>query len=216
MRNRPVYILILLLALTATQGLAQDTAKAAGINQALKRELTRMGEEDQKHRAEMTASMMKMSTASGAPEVLPKEVEALWDKQAEIDRANRKRLEEILREHGWPGKSLVGEEGATAAFLILQHSPLEIQKRYFPLVKEAAAKGEARPAHAAMLEDRILMYEGKKQIYGTQLRKVEGRMELHPVEDEEHVDARRAAVGLGPLAEYLKGFGLEYQPPKKQ
>jgi hypothetical protein len=36
---------------------------------------------------------------------------------------------------------------------------------------------------------------------------------LEPIEDEEHVDRRRAAVGLMPLKEYLKHFGIEYQPP---
>ena len=41
-------------------------------------------------------------------------------------------------------------------------------------------------------------------------------MELWPIEDEENVDARRASVGLEPLAEYLKRFGLEYKPLKKK
>jgi hypothetical protein len=42
------------------------------------------------------------------------------------------------------------------------------------------------------------------------------KLELWPIEDEERVDARRASVGLGPLAEYLKHFGLEYKPPIKK
>ena len=41
-------------------------------------------------------------------------------------------------------------------------------------------------------------------------------MELYPIEDEENVDARRATVGLGPLAPYLKkAFDIDYVPPKK-
>jgi len=65
------------------------------------------------------------------------------------------------------------------------------------------------------LEDRILMREGKKQIYGTQLHsgpKTNGKLELYPIDDEEHVDERRAIVGLQPLAEYLKQFGMEHKP----
>jgi len=68
------------------------------------------------------------------------------------------------------------------------------------------------------LEDRILTREGKKQVYGTQLRlnQTTQRMELYPIEDEENVDSRRAVVGLEPLALYLKrGFGIDYAPPKK-
>jgi hypothetical protein len=82
------------------------------------------------------------------------------------------------------------------------------------LVKEGASKGEVRAADAAMLEDRILMLEGKKQIYGSAVQsgpEAGGKLQLHPIEDEDHVDERRAAVGLMPLAEYLKQFGLEYK-----
>ena len=87
------------------------------------------------------------------------------------------------------------------------------------MLKEAASKGEARPSDVAMLEDRVLVGEGKEQIYGTQLHfgpETEGRWELYPILDEEKVDERRAAVGLPPLAEYLKVFGVEYRPPKKK
>jgi hypothetical protein len=62
------------------------------------------------------------------------------------------------------------------------------------------------------------MREGKKQIYGSQLKRNEktGKFELWPVEDEENLDKRRAAVGLEPIAEYLKHFRLTYVPPKKR
>ena len=62
------------------------------------------------------------------------------------------------------------------------------------------------------------MREGKKQIYGTQLtwNEKSRRFELYPIEDEEHVDLLRASIGLQPIAEYLKTFGLEYVPPRKQ
>lgn len=183
----------LLLSLAATPCFAQS-------NKALQNELLKMGEEDQKGRASLHEAKLP-----------PEELKTLWEKQEKTDRKNMKRLEEIIQEHGWPGKSLVGEDGALYAFLILQHAEPEVLAKYFPLLKEAAAKGEAVPAHAAMMEDRNLMYQGKKQIYGTQI----SNKELYPIEDEENVDARRASVGLGPLAEYLKHFGLEYKPPVK-
>lgn len=186
----------LLLSLAATPCFAQS-------NKALQSELLKMKEEDQQGRLKMHGP--------GAAKASPEEHKAFWEKQGEIDRRNMKRLEEIIQEHGWPGKSLVGEEAAGAAFLILQHAEPEVLAKYFPLLKEAAAKGEADPQDAAMMEDRNLMYQGKKQIYGTQI----SNGELYPIENEENVDARRAAVGLPPLAEYLKYFGLEYKPPVK-
>jgi len=39
-----------------------------------------------------------------------------------------------------------------------------------------------------------------------------GKTEFFPIADEAHVDERRASVGLEPLADYAKGFGLEYKP----
>ncbi len=129
------------------------------------------------------------------------EVLALQKKQDEIDKRNLARLEEIVRQHGWPGRSLVGEAASMAAFLILQHTDLSSQKKYFPLLTKAVAEGEARPADAAMLEDQILVREGKMQIYGTQVRfdpATGAKLELYPIEDEGRVEERRAAVGCCP------------------
>ena len=139
--------------------------------------------------------------------------------QDEIDARNMARLEDVIKQHGWPGKSLVGKEASQAAFLILQHTDLTRQRKYLPLLKKAARKGDARPADVAMLEDRILVGRGKKQIYGTQVRsgpETGGKLVLAPIEDEKHVDKRRASVGLMPLKDYLKHFGIEYKPPVKK
>jgi hypothetical protein len=54
-------------------------------------------------------------------------------------------------------------------------------------------------------------WEGKKQIYGSQLQtNAQGQLEFYPIEDEANMDKRRQSVGLEPLAEYAKHFGLEY------
>lgn len=186
-------------------------------NRDLQTELVRMGVEDQRYRSEMQLEITKMSSLGTTRQ--SKELIAIVKKQDEIDKKNMARLEEIIKQYGWPGRSLVGEEAASAGFLILQHADLTFQKKYFPLVKEGARKGEVRPGDAAMLEDRILMKEGKKQIYGSVVQsgpETGGKLVLHPIEDDEHVDERRAAVGLMPLAEYLKEFGLEYKRPSKR
>ena len=100
----------------------------------------------------------------------------------------------------------------------LKYTPRLLKKKYFPLIKEAMEKGEIEPGHVALLEDRILMREGKKQVYGSQLRRNEktGKYEMWPVEDEENLDKRRLSVGLEPIAEYLKRFGVTYIPPRKK
>jgi hypothetical protein len=173
-----------------------------------------MQKEDQKYRNKIS----EVEKKTLAPGEMQRLVSSLWEKQEKIDKRNVKRLAEIIEKYGWPARSMVGKEGSFTAFLIIQHADLEYQKKYFPLLKEAVNEGEADRDDAALLEDRILMKEGKKQIYGTQLHfnEVNKKVELWPIEDEEGVDARRASVGLEPIAEYVKRFGLEYKPPKKR
>lgn len=204
--------LILLLSLSSL-GFAQGSP--GRVNQKLRRELLIMLKDDQKYRGIVT-DIEKNDTL--ADDEKQKRVSEIWEKQAKLDNGNIKKLAKILEKYGWPGRSLVGKEGSLAAFLVVQHGDLEYQKKYYPLLKEAINKGEADRDDAALLEDRILMREGKKQIYGTQLHFNEAtkKLELWPIEDEEGVDARRASVGLESIAKYLKRFGLEYSPPKKR
>jgi hypothetical protein len=123
--------------------------------------------------------------------------------QAVHDR-NAVRLAGIIDQHGWPGRSLVGEDGARAAWLVLQHAigHPDLQRKGLVLLQEAAARGEVPDAEVAMLHDRVCFFEGRPQRYGTQYDWDEGG-ELSPwaIEDEAGVDERRRAVGLPPLAE---------------
>lgn len=116
---------------------------------------------------------------------------------------NAARLAEIIDAHGWPGRGLVGEDGARAAWLVLQHAIAHpaLLRRGLILVREAVGTGDVPAADAARLEDRIAVFEGRPQRYGTQFDWNE-RGELAPcvIEDEAGVDDRRRAVGLPPLA----------------
>jgi hypothetical protein len=124
----------------------------------------------------------------------------------EVHRRNARRLRELIAAHGWPGARLVGADGSEAAWRIVQHAIGEpsFQRECLTLIRAAAAVGEAEPWQAAYLEDRIRVFEGRAQRFGTQLQPGDdGRLAPAPIEDPEHVDARRAGVGLGPLDELL-------------
>lgn len=140
-------------------GFAQNISTSR-MNQTLRREILRMQKEDQKYRNEVS----EVEKQTLAPDEMQKRVSALWEKQERVDKRNLKRLVEIIEKYGWPGRSMVGKDGSLTAFLIIQHADLEYQKKYFPLLKEAVSKAEADSDDAALLEDRILMREGKKQI----------------------------------------------------
>ncbi|MDB4883348.1 MAG: hypothetical protein JWL95_2114 [Gemmatimonadetes bacterium] len=123
-----------------------------------------------------------------------------------VHRRNASRLAEILAAVGWPGESLVGVEGATAAGMIAQHAIGEpdFQRACLVALERAAARGEVPAWQPAMLEDRIRVFEGRLQRYGTQLDiDDDGRVHPHPIEDPDGVEERRRAVGLDSLAERL-------------
>ena len=81
------------------------------------------------------------------------------------------------------------------------------------MLKEAVARGEAAPAHAAYLEDKIRFFERRPQRYGTQFDWDEkGQMSPWTLEDPGSVDERRRGVGLGPLAETIEKCRRESSP----
>lgn len=129
------------------------------------------------------------------------------DEVVRIDQANTQWLSHVVDLHGWPGQSLVGQQGAAAAWLLAQHADREpgFQRRCLELMTAMPA-GEVEPGHIAYLTDRVLLAEGASQIYGTQMGQVDGAYQPCDLADPENVDERRASVGLQPLAEYLRHF----------
>ncbi len=126
----------------------------------------------------------------------------------EIDEMHLTRLIEITAIHGWPGESLVGPAGSQAFWLLVQHTPDHtFQNTCLELLEVAVLNREASPIHLAYLKDRVYMHAGKKQIYGTQVKE---DLTLYPIEDEEHVNERRAAIGLSTLEEYLEDLRKFY------
>lgn len=122
-----------------------------------------------------------------------------------VDSRRLARLKEIVDQHGWPGKSLVGEDGAKAAWLLVQHATQDpdFMKRCRGLMERAVRRGEASSVDYAWLVDRVRLQQGKGQLYGTQfIQDSKGRLVLQPLKDPEEVDKRRLEMGLGPLAEY--------------
>jgi hypothetical protein len=128
---------------------------------------------------------------------------------AQVDGDNQRRLDAIIHDHRWPSAELVGRKASAASWTIIQHADLAYQKKYVELMTEAANSGNLSWALLATTIDRIRVREGKQQVYGSQFHEVKGELVSFPIEDEAHVDERRAKVGLQPLAEYatmLRGF----------
>jgi hypothetical protein len=123
----------------------------------------------------------------------------------ELDSENTAWLTMIVGRVGWPGRSLVGEEAAHAAWLLAQHADLSpaFQRRCLELLRDAAERGEASRVDLAYLTDRVLLASGELQLFGTQLTVSDGQYVPAPMREPATVDARRAAVGLEPIAAHL-------------
>ncbi len=125
-----------------------------------------------------------------------------------LDKESTDYMVKVVADFGLPTIPLVGEKASLFAWLLVQHSAdLEFQKKYLDLMKKAKPK-EVSPKNIAYLEDRILMYAGKPQIYGTQVvrNKSSGEWEPYILTSREKVNGLRKSVGLDTLEDYIKSF----------
>jgi len=136
---------------------------------------------------------------------------ALLQAATKIDEDNTAWLKQLVDAGGWPTTTLVGKDGAHAAWLLVQHADHNprFQRQCLDLMA-VLPKGEVSQTDIAYLTDRVLLKEGKKQLYGTQFTSEDGKWKPQPLEDEANVDARRAEAGLPSLAEYAKQLEAVY------
>jgi hypothetical protein len=159
------------------------------MNDSLRHELLAMRAEDLRVRGELEAE-----GKLGGPYVPRMEA---------VHVRNAAHLRELIAEHGWPGEDIAGEDGANAAWFIVQHSVGEPEFQHYALglIQSAASESRIPAWHAAFLEDRIALHESRPQRFGTQWvdDPYDGRARPWRLADPEHVNELRASVGLGPL-----------------
>jgi hypothetical protein len=113
------------------------------------------------------------------------------------------RLRQLAGTRGsdWPTRSVVGAAGVRAVWLLAQRDT-GLQRTALHRMMESGPD-EALAADVAVLEDRVRLQSGRKQLYGSQLRSVNGKLVPAPIEDAAHVDMRREAAGLPPLRQAI-------------
>jgi hypothetical protein len=139
-----------------------------------------------------------------------KEMKEHWRVGIQKDSVNLIKVKNILDTRGWLGADVIGEQGNTTLFLVIQHSDLKTQEFYLPMMREAVKKGNAKPSSLALLEDRIALRNGRMQTYGSQINRDSKTQAYYvaPLEDPDNVDKRRAEVGLQPLAVYVANWDI--------
>jgi len=135
---------------------------------------------------------------------MPSESDPRVERMHNVDKDNIARLRHIVRQDGFPTAKMVGYEGVSAAWLILQHAVDDprLQASLLPTIERMAQHHQLAAQDYALLADRVLLAQGKKQRFGTQFNGLGDHMQMAPLEAPAHVDQRRARLGLPPLADY--------------
>lgn len=137
---------------------------------------------------------------------------ALLDSMRTHDSINVVFVDSLLRTSGWQTTKQIGRFGVATVFLVVQHADSAIQATYEPMLRKATDDSELLKSDFAMFEDRLRLRQGNDQLYGTQLECSNGGCRVDRLADPLHVDERRKAVGLEPMAEYLKYWNLSWDP----
>ena len=130
-------------------------------------------------------------------------------KYGKEDHRNQELVISIIEKCGMPTLNEVTQKHMTAIWLGLQHTNKKHRKKYFPQIEEAVKNGDLSKQQYALMKDRILMDEGKPQIYGSQIK----NGKLYKLENPETVNERRKEMGMGTIEDYLKThFNIEFNP----
>jgi hypothetical protein len=182
-------------AIVATSAQAQRAA-ATPRDPALRAEMLRRAADGQRVRDEMNDVLARGGQGFDT---------TIFTRQRTADSVNTEWFAEVVAARGWPGRSLVGNDGADAAARLVRYAEryTSLQARVLPLLERAYRAGEATGQQVALLTDQLATARRQPQVYGTQARLERGlRVVYLPIADSANVDARRAALGLPPLAAY--------------
>jgi hypothetical protein len=181
-------------------------AKIAALDQPLRNQIIALAEQDRRNRQDFRTVMSKVKPNT------PEGVSAFKAFNS-ADSAVQAAMQGIIAAHGWPVRSKVADDGAHAAWIVVQNMSLDYQATVLPRLLAAVKAGEAQPGDGALLQDRVLARSKKPQIYGSHLSvsPTSKAPVIDPIENEECVDVRRKSVGLEPMADYVKRFGIVYQ-----
>ena len=127
-----------------------------------------------------------------------------------VDQESIELLKAMISKYGWPSYDMIGENAAKAAWLLAQHADAdpEFQEQVLSLMKPLVEQSQADGRLFAMLTDRVLTNKNQPQIYGSQFAvDDEGVSRPLPVRDFDHIDTRRADVGLNSIREYADQIG---------
>jgi DNA-binding response OmpR family regulator len=172
---------------------------------ALKQALAQIEQRDQQIRTVILAVGMDLQEAT-----------PLFQQMRQTGSVNQVNVRHLLATYGWPARSQVGEAGARTIFLVVQHSDRAFIAQQLPALRRLVKRGEANPTYAALMEDRLRIFSGRKQRYGTQTAdwvRHDGTLVIWPIQRPAQVNQRRQRFGFATTVEQNAAqLGAQYNP----
>lgn len=133
------------------------------------------------------------------------QIKCLISTAEKVDTPNVKRISEVIYSTGFPTAREVGVDGVKAFFLILQHSDsVELRLKCKKGIERAFKEKVLSVSEYTSFVDRLLVKQGKPQIYGSNFESKDGKLVMSKTKDIKNLDKRRKAIGLPPIDEYVK------------
>lgn len=128
----------------------------------------------------------------------------ILDNIQEIDKVNRDTIVSLLDNCNWPHS----KEDIESIWYVIQHGGTRKMSYYYPKFKEMAKLDLLEDSLMAKMEDRMLMFNGYPQIYGTQYS--DDPITFHEIKDILKVNERRKKVGLCSIEQKAKSLGIHF------
>jgi len=140
LRRRVIVMAVIILGGACSSHRGAASLRPPATDLALRAELLRRDSADQEVRGEFTAAFRTGKRPDSAL------VARVW----RVDAENTAWLRDVVARRGWLGRSMVGADGADAAFVLTQHADADtaFQARVLPLLAQAYRTGEATGAVA--------------------------------------------------------------------
>lgn len=199
-----IFILLVCVGFTGNAQVVSFEIDSVKFNKPLMSILDSLYKIDQLSRYNYLEAIKKKTDTARADSLL-----AIMRKQ---DLENLVAAKAIIAKHGWLGPQDVGMNASQGLFLIIQHADLKTQEAYLPIIRTAEKQGKLLSSNLAILEDRVRMRKGLKQLYGSQgfSDKKTGKKYFYPIEAPDGVDDRRKSMGLIPMQEYAKAMNIAW------
>jgi hypothetical protein len=126
-----------------------EYCKTNSLDLTLVKEINRIDFDDQKYRTKSSSE--------------------LQSKQKQLDNQNQKKIDSLFNAHkSYVGKTLVGERFESVMWAVVQHSNIEMMKKYLPIIQKAFKEKELNIVPFKMLIDRFYGLKYGYQIFGSQ------------------------------------------------